>query len=61
MVADAVAILSAIGLAALGFVVIVMVCVVVLRLLTVVLPGQPGENSDPDQEPTDQEPPGEQG
>jgi hypothetical protein len=61
VVADAVVILSAIGLAALGFVVIVMVCVVVLRLLTVVLPGAPAENSDVEREPTDQETPEESG
>jgi hypothetical protein len=60
MVADAVVILSAIGLAALGFAVIVMVCVVVLRLLTVVLPGAPAESSDPE-EPTDQETPADSG
>jgi hypothetical protein len=61
MVADAVVILSAIGLAALGFIVIVVVCVVVLRLITVVLPGPHAETSDIEQEPTDEETPGEPG
>ncbi|HWW10840.1 MAG TPA: hypothetical protein VNY76_11395 [Candidatus Acidoferrales bacterium] len=58
MLADVGAVLSAIGLAALGFVVVVVVCVVVLRLLTVVLPRQPAESADPEAEPTEQETPG---
>ena len=60
MLADVGAVLSAIGLAALGFVVVVVVCVAVLRLLTVVLPGAPAESSDAE-EPTDQETPAESG
>ena len=61
MLADVGAVLSAIGLAALGFVVVVVVCVVVLRLLTVVLPRQAAESSDPEAEPTEQETPGDAG
>jgi hypothetical protein len=61
MLADVGAVLSAIGLAALGFVVVVVVCVVVLRLLTVVLPRQAAESPDPEGEPTEQETPGDAG
>jgi len=61
MLADVGAVLSAIGIAALGFVVVVVVCVVVLRLLTVVLPRQAAESVDPEAEPTEQETPGDAG
>ena len=57
MLGDIGAVLSAIGLAALGFVVVVVVCVVVLRLLSVVLPRQAADNADLEAEPTEQETP----
>ena len=57
MLADVGAVLSAIGLAVLGFVVVVVVCVVVLRLLSVVLPRQAAENAETEAEASEQETP----